>query len=108
VRGADWRSHFLSQPLIQRKAQIEQLRTQSEQSKREKTMEIMDVSNEAVHALLRRHGYPLLIHGHTHRPATHLHHVDGHTCERWVLGDWDTRANALRADHEGISWHSLQ
>ncbi|MBA3023474.1 MAG: UDP-2,3-diacylglucosamine diphosphatase [Gammaproteobacteria bacterium] len=108
VRASDWKSQFLAQSLSQRKAQIEQLRTQSEHSKREKAMEIMDVSNEAVHTLLRHHDYPRLIHGHTHRPAKHLHHVDGHTCERWVLGDWDTRTNALRADREGISWYSPQ
>ena len=102
VRGTDWRSQFLSQPLRQRKAQIEQLRTKSEQSKREKAMEIMDVSNEAVLALLRHHDYPRLIHGHTHRPAKHLHHADGHTCERWVLGDWDTQANALQVDSTAI------
>ncbi|GAB5605430.1 UDP-2,3-diacylglucosamine diphosphatase [Sideroxyarcus sp. TK5] len=98
VRSSEWRSQFLSQPLKQRKAQIEQLRTQSERSKREKAMDIMDASNEAVYALLRHHGYPRLIHGHTHRPAKHLHHLDNHTCERWVLGDWDTQANALLVD----------
>jgi len=102
VRGSDWKSQFLSQPLSLRKMQIEQLRTQSEQSKRKKAMEIMDVSSEAIHALLRRHDYPRIIHGHTHRPAKHLHHVDGHTSERWVLGDWDTQANALLVDNTSV------
>lgn len=104
VRSTDWRTQFLAQPLAKRKAQIEQLRAQSEQSKRIKTMDIMDVNCDAVLELLRQHHYPRLIHGHTHRPARHLHHVEGHTCERWVLGDWDKKANALRCDSDGIRW----
>ncbi len=102
VRSDVWRAEFLAQPLNQRKAQIEQLRAQSEQSKRVKAMDIMDVSSEAVETLLRQFNYPRLIHGHTHRPAKHLHHPDGHTCERWVLGDWDSHANALRCDSSGV------
>lgn len=108
VRGSDWRSQFLARPLTERKTQIEQLRVQSEQSKRSKTMDIMDVSHQAVQDLLRSHGFPRLIHGHTHRPAKHLHHVDGHACERWVLGDWDTQANALRVDREDVCWKTMR
>ena len=104
VRTPDWRSQFLSQPLDLRKATIEQLRTQSERSKLSKHMEIMDVANDAVLDLLHRYDFPRLIHGHTHRPAKHIHHVEGHDCERWVLGDWDTQANALKADAAGLHY----
>ena len=107
VRSRDWQTQFLAQPLAQRKAQIEQLRMQSEAQKRSKEMALMDVNYDAVNDLLRQHRYPRLIHGHTHRPAKHLHHLDGHTCERWVLGDWDNRANALRCDSNGISWEAI-
>ena len=102
VRNSAWQTRFLAQPLAQRKAQIEQLRLQSEAQKRSKEMTLMDVSDAAVNELLRQHRYPRLIHGHTHRPAKHLHQVDGHTCERWVLGDWDSKANALRCDSNGV------
>ncbi|KFX26846.1 UDP-2,3-diacylglucosamine diphosphatase [Ralstonia solanacearum] len=44
-----------------------------------------DVAPEAVDALFKSAGIPLLIHGHTHRPR--LHHEPGG--ERWVLSDWD-------------------
>lgn len=104
VRSSDWRSQFLSQPLNQRKATIEQLRIQSEQSKRSKEVAIMDVTDDTVLELLRQYDFPRLIHGHTHRPAKHIHHVGGHTCERWVLGDWDTQANALQVDDAGIRY----
>jgi UDP-2,3-diacylglucosamine hydrolase len=108
VRSPDWQQQFLAQPLTLRKKQIEQLRQQSEQEKQLKQMSIMDVNTDSVSAMLRDHGYPRLIHGHTHRPARHLHHLDGHNCERWVLGDWDTKANALRCDSSGIRWEIIQ
>jgi UDP-2,3-diacylglucosamine hydrolase len=107
VRDDAWQTQFLSQPLAQRKAKIEQLRMQSESQKRSKEMALMDVNLDAVHELLRQNAYPRLIHGHTHRPAKHVHHVDGHVCKRWVLGDWDSKANALRCDQSGIRWEDI-
>ncbi|GAB4123693.1 MAG: UDP-2,3-diacylglucosamine diphosphatase [Sideroxydans sp.] len=108
VRSEHWRAAFLAQPLALRHAQIGELRAQSEQSKRIKAMDIMDVNDTAVAALLRQHHYPRLIHGHTHRPACHLHEVDGLRCERWVLGDWDSgNARLLRADETGLHWLTI-
>ena len=107
VHEAGWQQLFLAQPLAQRKTQIEQLRTRSENAKQSKSSEIMDVNVNAVAELLREHGYPRLIHGHTHHPMHVLHHVDGHKCERWVLGDWNNKANALRCDSNGASWETI-
>ncbi len=98
VRDPAWQAGFLAQPLAARKAFIESLRQQSETAKREKAMTIMDVNADAIAALLRAHDYPVLIHGHTHRPAQHLHQVDEHTCTRWVLADWHGRARWLAFD----------
>jgi UDP-2,3-diacylglucosamine hydrolase len=88
VREPRWQANFLARPLAERKAIAQGLRNRSEEAKQDKSMDIMDVALPAVEATLRRHGYPRLIHGHTHRPATHRHMVDGHECERWVLPDW--------------------
>jgi UDP-2,3-diacylglucosamine hydrolase len=63
----------------------------------------MDVNAAAVEAALRAHAYPRLIHGHTHRPARHLHRVDGRDCERWVLADWYSRGSYLRCDERGCA-----
>ena len=79
------------------------MRAQSEAAKALKTAEIMDVAPAAVADVLRAHGYPRLIHGHTHRPARHLHVVDGHECERWVLPDWYERGGYLRCDAAGCA-----
>jgi UDP-2,3-diacylglucosamine hydrolase len=107
VRSSTWQQQFLSQPLAQRKEQIEQVRKMSTAEKQQKSESIMDVNLNAVHELLHANHYPRIIHGHTHRPAHHLHHLDGHTCDRWVLGDWDTHANALRCDAEGVRWEAI-
>ncbi len=101
VADPAWQRQFLAQPLAARKAFIAQLRARSQNEKMSKDREIMDVNSGAVLTLLREHHYPNLIHGHTHRPGHHVLHVDGHTCERWVLGDWETRANALYCDAVG-------
>ena len=101
VRDKTWQREFLAQPLAGRHAQAEALRAASERGKSGKPPEIMDVSQEAVRATLRAHGYPRLIHGHTHRPARHEVEVDGRRCERWVLPDWYERGGYLELDDAG-------
>ncbi len=101
VHDASFQNNFLAQPLAARKAHIEQLRQRSILAKQHKDSEIMDVNDDAVAALLRAYRYPRLIHGHTHRPNRHEHVVDGHVCERWVLGDWYQQGSALHCDAQG-------
>lgn len=101
VRDPRWQAGFLAQPLAQRRALIQQVRAKSNEEKQIKSAEIMDANVDAVAALLRDHGYPRLIHGHTHRPAHHRLHLDGHDCERWVLSDWSAQGHALRCDQDG-------
>jgi UDP-2,3-diacylglucosamine hydrolase len=100
-------SRFLARPLATRHEEMLDLRRRSEESKRAKAADIMDVSVRAVEQVLRQHGYPRLIHGHTHRPARHVHVVDGRTCERWVLNDWYERGGYLRCDADGCAALSL-
>lgn len=107
VRNTTWQQQFLSLPLASRKAQIEQARAKSESEKQNKTMSIMDVNLQAVNDMLQEYDYPRMVHGHTHRPAHHLHHIDGHTCDRWVLGDWDRFANALYCDVHKTTWQTF-
>jgi UDP-2,3-diacylglucosamine hydrolase len=102
VRNPAWQQQFLKQPLVSRKSQIEALRIRSETEKSQKNESIMDVNDDAVLSLFRAYNYPdLLIHGHTHRPAKHLLNIDGHLCERWVLGDWYDQGSCLRLDDSG-------
>ena len=101
ARSEAWIRNLLQRPLAERKAAVEGLRQQSEQEKRGKSAEIMDVAPGEVEDVLRRYGYPRLIHGHTHRPARHIHTVDGHACERWVLADWYRGGSYLACDESG-------
>lgn len=103
VRAQDWRNKFLSLPLIQRKQQIAAMRERSEVEKKRKVPAIMDVNREAMEQVLRDHGYPRLIHGHTHRPAHHEFLLDGRRCERWVLADWYRSGSFLRCGERGCA-----
>lgn len=93
-RSPEWQAAFLQKPLAERHAIARALRERSEAGKAEKMNRagsagyLMDVNAGATDDFLRDHGYATFIHGHTHRPATHDHIVDGIHVERWVLADW--------------------
>lgn len=107
VRDPDWQARFLAQPLNARKQQIAAIRSESERSKSSKAQSapyLMDVETGTVEDFLRDHGYATLIHGHTHRPATHDHIVDGIHCQRWVLSDWhDDRGEVIAWEGDRLS-----
>ena len=64
----------------------------------EKAADIMDVSEDEVARVMREHSANVLIHGHTHRPATHQFELDGRTATRHVLGDWYEAGHVLVFD----------
>jgi UDP-2,3-diacylglucosamine hydrolase len=101
ARNPGFQQRFLSQPIAERKRQMLEMRMKSEQHKQGQAAEIMDVAPATVEQTLREYGYPRLIHGHTHRPARHVHALDGRRCERWVLNDWYQRGGYLRCDGSG-------
>jgi UDP-2,3-diacylglucosamine hydrolase len=102
VRQPAWQEAFLGQTLAERKAFIQQARAQSEAEKSIKMASIMDVNEQALTHLLREYHYPaVFIHGHTHRPNRHVHSIDGHSCERYVLGDWYEQGSYLKLDAGG-------
>lgn len=108
VRQPAWQQAFLAKPLAERIAFAEHARSQSAQNKAAQSIGIMDVNTEAVAVLIREYDYPeVLLHGHTHRPAIHAITVDGHHCERWVLGDWHDTAVACKLDAAGLQLHTL-
>lgn len=101
VRDPEWQHQFLAQPLAQRHALAKTLRERSEQAKADKKPEIMDVNSAAIGKLLDAHPVARIIHGHTHRPAQHLHQHQGMRCERWVLPDWYESGGYLACDDAG-------
>lgn len=101
VRDPVWQRTFLAKPIEERIRMAQALRSESEQAKQVKDVAIMDVTPATVESVLRAHGYPRLIHGHTHRPARHEHVVDGKICERFVLADWYEQRSYLVCDAIG-------
>jgi len=98
---------FLGLSLARRQAIAEWARRRSMASHAGKAPEIMDVTPQAVHEAFQRTGAVAMIHGHTHRPATHTLQVEGAARLRVVLPDWDYDHGAGRGgwaviDDQGI------
>ena len=107
ARNPEFQAKFLAQPIPARKQLILGMRQKSEEHKQGQAPAIMDVAAQTVERVLRESGYPRMIHGHTHRPARHVHIVDGRECERWVLNAWYERGGYLRCDASGCAAHLL-
>jgi UDP-2,3-diacylglucosamine hydrolase len=94
VRSPQWQSDFLGKSLSERMALARQMRRQSEVQKSIATA-YADVDTAAALSCMNALRANHMIHGHTHRPATHWL-SEGK--ERIVLSDWDLAANPPRAE----------
>lgn len=102
VRDPEWKRATLAKSIPQRIALARSLRDGSEGAKQGKSMAIMDVAPDAVDAAFASSGASVIIHGHTHRPARHVHRVNGADRVRWVLPDWYEGGGYLEASPTGI------
>lgn len=107
VLDPEWQRRMLARPLWLRRSLAVMLRSISRWRNRRSTPARMDVSQQAVEALLRAHDAELLIHGHTHRPGRHRFDCDGRVRERIVLGDWYAQGSVLVADGDRLEFQSL-
>lgn len=103
VRQVEWQRNFLAMPLTQRKAIIDGMRSGSREAQRSKSYDIMDVNPGAISALFDETNAEIMIHGHTHRPASHRYDTMGKIRIRHVLPDWDCDTTSPRG-----GWLSLQ
>ena len=101
VRSGEWQRDFLSHPLEERIRQAEHMRATSRDNSQMKAAAIMDVNDAAVADVFRDADVPLMIHGHTHRPAIHELTVDGQPRQRCVLPAWDEHPGYLEIDATG-------
>ena len=104
VRSPGWQRAFLAQALAERQAIARGLRQQSE-ARKQSGVDYADVDSQAARQLLRDAHAPTLIHGHTHKPATH-DLADG--LRRIVLSDWDADAQPARAEVLRLTADGLQ
>ncbi|MDM8547323.1 UDP-2,3-diacylglucosamine diphosphatase [Candidatus Venteria ishoeyi] len=98
LRNPLWQQQVLAKSREERRALALQMRSQSGEANTQKSTDIMDVNADAVKQLFLQHqqqGVKCLIHGHTHRPATHDLVIDGLIMQRIVLGDWYQQGSIL-------------
>ena len=103
ARSAAWQQPFLAQPLAERRAQARGIRQESE-ARKQSGLQYADVDGPAALQWLQAAGAHTLIHGHTHRPASH---ALAPGLQRAVLSDWDAaalppRLETLRLSHAGL------
>ncbi|MEO7325817.1 MAG: UDP-2,3-diacylglucosamine diphosphatase [Dokdonella sp.] len=103
-----WQRAFLGKPVVERRAFAQQARAESQRYTRSVANGIADVNPEAVLASLRTADVRLLVHGHTHRPATHHISNEERLLQRIVLGDWYEQGSVLRIEFGGIDQLSLK
>ena len=104
VRSAGWQQTFLAKPLAERQAIARGLRQQSE-ARKQSGADYADVDSHAARQLLSEANASTLIHGHTHKPATH---DLNNGLQRVVLSDWDAAATPPRAEVLQLSGSGLQ
>jgi UDP-2,3-diacylglucosamine hydrolase len=95
VRQPEWQQRFMRLARSTREKLAARARRGSRAHTSTASDYIMDVDARAVAAALRSTGTHIMIHGHTHRPATHELSVDGAPAKRIVLGAWHTCGNYL-------------
>lgn len=108
MRDPATQRRLLRLPRFVRHAIARGLRSRSRSATALKPEAILDVDEGAVVAAFRRFGVARMIHGHTHRPATHHIIVDGRDCERIVLPDWYETARILVVDRDGAAVQELR
>ncbi len=93
---------FSMLPLARRQAIAGGVRGKSASAKRNKAESIMDVNADAVVQAFQHYRIDRIIHGHTHRPATHALSLAAGNAERIVLADWrEGQMEYLAVDETG-------
>ncbi|MCW9515737.1 UDP-2,3-diacylglucosamine diphosphatase [Klebsiella michiganensis] len=93
---------FLALPLFIRRRIAARMRADSKAANSSKSMEIMDVTPQAVVDVMEKHRVQWLIHGHTHRPAVHSLEANGKTTYRVVLGAWHSEGSMVKVTPEDV------
>ena len=107
VRSVDWQRYFLALPLAERRHRVRQMRDQSEQRKKGPSAPPwVDVDAATAIEWMQAARAPVLIHGHTHQPASE---TLAPGLVRHVLSDWELdhavvpRAEVLRWQPTGLT-----
>ncbi len=108
TRDPAWQAMMLQKPLDERLAYAAQARQASMARGGTLAEEITDVNADAVANAFRESGVPIILHGHTHRPAVHELSVDDTAVRRIVLGDWYEQGSVVRWTDGGPTLETLE
>lgn len=97
-----WQTLFLWLPLWLRRKIASHFRMRSERYTKSTATEIMDVTQEEVERVMKKHSVNQLIHGHTHRPARHDFIFDNQSATRYVLAPWHECGSVLISSDQGM------
>ena len=103
VRDPAWQQEVLSKSLYGRIQYAQEIREKTTAATQQKSLDIMDVNEDAVIDAFQRHQLQHMIHGHTHRPDQHSFTHEGKEYSRVVLSDWDKAAHYYAVFDDGRS-----
>ncbi|PQJ89493.1 MULTISPECIES: UDP-2,3-diacylglucosamine diphosphatase [Aliivibrio] len=92
-------------PLFIRQRIVKNVQDKIKEKKQHKELTIMDVTQSEVEKVMSEEGVKRLIHGHTHRPDTHVFTFNDQEMTRIVLGDWYTQGSILEYKNNIYTLH---
>ena len=104
IRSKKWIDDFLSQPLNERIAIAEDMRSKSKDASSNKPENIMDTNKDSIDHCIKHNNLDLLIHGHTHRPE--IKKLSNGTI-KVVLGSWEDEGWVFEYDHDHFDLKSF-
>jgi len=117
VKYQKWRK-FITHPLVKwiyfimpfalRKRIARDVRSYAADAVQKKSPEIIDASQKTVLETMNDFDIKTLIHGHTHRQATHDLNLNGTPAQRLVLGDWYEKDCVLIHDEKGFRFERVE
>jgi UDP-2,3-diacylglucosamine hydrolase len=102
-RDPVWQAAILAMSIEERLRMAQTARSASIEHTGSTSMGIMDVNMKAVSSAFRKHNTLKMIHGHTHRPATHVVDLGDSTAERIVLAAWYGEGSYLEVSPRGAA-----
>ena len=108
VRNPVWQKDLLNKTPDERLALANEYRTLSKEATGTKENQIMDVNQDAVSAIMQQYDVSQLIHGHTHRPATHHFLIENNEASRIVLSDWNDCGYVLICNESGCETQTIK
>ncbi|OLQ86876.1 UDP-2,3-diacylglucosamine diphosphatase [Vibrio ponticus] len=82
---------------------VRKVQSGARDTKKSKSLTIMDVTQSEVERVMLDHQVDLMIHGHTHRPNIHKFTIENKEMTRIVLGDWYEQSSILCIDANKFS-----